>query len=84
MSRQARLDDLTRDEEKKDLFNPTKQSFCRACVDLSTFKKLKPESRQKSPYFLDPKGKFLLKDVVLIPLLHYGLNDFNIFRLPGW
>ncbi|VDD80464.1 unnamed protein product [Mesocestoides corti] len=56
MSRQARLDDLTREEEEKDFYNPSRPSFCRACVDLSTFKKLKPESRQASPYFLDPKG----------------------------
>uniref|UniRef100_A0A0X3PHM0 Sulfhydryl oxidase n=1 Tax=Schistocephalus solidus TaxID=70667 RepID=A0A0X3PHM0_SCHSO len=56
MSRQARLDNPSQEDEEKDFYNPRSQSFCRACVDLSTFKKLKPESRQESPYFLDPKG----------------------------
>ncbi|KAL7053712.1 hypothetical protein AAHC03_026895 [Spirometra sp. Aus1] len=56
MSRQARLDDPSQEDEEKDFYNPKSRSFCRACVDLSTFKKLKPESRRESPYFLDPKG----------------------------
>ncbi|KAL5965263.1 FAD-linked sulfhydryl oxidase ALR [Taenia solium] len=56
MSGNARGDRSTREEEEKNLYNPRSPSFCRACVDLSTYKKIKPESRKASPFFLDPKS----------------------------
>lgn len=56
MSGNARGDRTTREEEERNLYNPRSPSFCRACVDLSTYKKIKPESRKASPFFLDPKS----------------------------
>ncbi|VUZ54004.1 unnamed protein product [Hymenolepis diminuta] len=56
MSRNASNDRMTREEEEKDMWDPKSKYFCRTCVDLSTYKKLKPSSQKESPYFLDKKG----------------------------
>ncbi|KAM3172455.1 hypothetical protein ACTXT7_014493 [Hymenolepis weldensis] len=55
MSRNANNDRMTREQEEKNMWDPKSKYFCRTCVDLSTYKKLKPSSQRESPYFLDKK-----------------------------
>ncbi|VDO03115.1 unnamed protein product [Rodentolepis nana] len=55
MSKNANNDKMTREDEEKNMYDPKSKYFCRTCVDLSTYKKLKPSSQKQSPYFLDKK-----------------------------